>query len=126
MSRFYIDRPGLASIALTTDTSVLTGISNDYGYPRLFARQIEAHGQPGDILIALSTSGNSENILQGIHQAREQGLWILGLTGQTGGAMLDLCDLCLCAPSEDTPRIQECHIVIGHVLCASVEKALFL
>ena len=125
VSRFYIDRPGLASIALTTDTSILTAISNDYSYARLFARQIEALGQPGDVFIAISTSGHSDNIIQGIHQAREQGLSIIGLTGQTGGAMAALCDLCLCVPSEDTPRIQECHIVIGHILCAMVEKTLF-
>lgn len=125
VSRFYIDRPGLASIALTTDTSILTAISNDYGYARLFARQIEALGQPGDVFIAVSTSGHSENVIQGIQQAREQGLQVIGLTGQSGGTMAALCDLCLCVPSNDTPRIQECHILIGHILCAAVEKTLF-
>ncbi len=125
VSRFYIDRPGLAAIALTTDTSVLTAISNDYTYDRIFARQIEALARPGDILIAISTSGNSANILQGLHQARSQGLYCLGLTGQTGGRMHDLCDLCLCVPSQDTPRIQESHILLGHILCAAVEDTLY-
>ena len=125
VSRFYIDRPGLASIALTTDTSILTAVSNDYGYERLFARQIEALGQPGDIFIAISTSGNSNNVIQGIHQARQQDMQVIGLTGQTGGAMATLCDHCLSVPSNDTPRIQECHILIGHILCAAVEKTLF-
>ncbi len=125
VSRFYIDRPGLAAIALTTDTSALTAIGNDYTYDRIFARQIEALGQPGDILMAISTSGNSANILQGLHQARSQGLYCLGLSGQTGGEMYDLCDLCLCVPSQDTPRIQESHILFGHILCATVESTLY-
>lgn len=125
VGRFYTDRPSLAAIALTTDTSILTAVGNDYGYARLFARQIEALGQPDDILIALSTSGNSDNILQGIQQARTQQLKVIGLTGATGGAMVEHCDICLCVPSTDTPRIQECHILIGHILCAAIENTLF-
>ena len=125
VSRFYIDRPGLAALALTTDTSALTAISNDYAYDRIFARQIEALGQPGDTFIAISTSGNSVNILEGLYQARNQGLYCLGLTGQAGGEMRDLCDLCLCVPSQDTPRIQESHILLGHILCAVVESTLY-
>ena len=125
VGRFYTDRPSLAAIALTTDTSILTAVGNDYGYARLFARQIEGLGQPGDILIALSTSGNSDNILQGIQQARTQQLKVIGLTGATGGAMTEHCDICLCVPSTDTPRIQECHILLGHILCAAIENTLF-
>ncbi len=125
VSRFYIDRPGLAAIALTTDTSTLTAISNDYTYDRIFARQIEALARPGDIFIAISTSGNSANMLQALHQARSQNLYCLGLTGKTGGRMHGLCDLCLCVPSQDTPRIQESHILLGHILCATVEDTLY-
>jgi D-sedoheptulose 7-phosphate isomerase len=100
VSRFYFDRPALAAIALTTDTSILTEISNDYGYEDVFSRQIQALGQAGDVFIAISTSGNSPNILKAISQAKAQGLMVIGLTGRTGGKMKALCDLCLCAPSD--------------------------
>jgi D-sedoheptulose 7-phosphate isomerase len=125
VSRFYFDRPALAAIALTTDTSILTAIGNDYGYEDVFSRQIQALGQAGDVFIAISTSGNSPNILKAISQSKAQGLTVIGLTGRTGGKMKALCDLCLCAPSDSTPRIQECHLVLEHTLCACIEEALF-
>jgi D-sedoheptulose 7-phosphate isomerase len=125
VSRFYFDRPALPAIALTTDTSVLTAIGNDYGYADVFARQIAGLGQPGDVFIAISTSGNSPNILKALTTARDKGLVAVGLTGRHGGSMKALCDLCLCAPSDVTPRIQECHLIIEHALCAQIEQALF-
>ncbi|MEM9253812.1 MAG: D-sedoheptulose 7-phosphate isomerase [Pseudomonadota bacterium] len=125
VSRFNFDRPGLPAMALTTDTSILTAVGNDYGYEQLFRRQLEANAAPGDVFIAISTSGNSPNILEALHGARDMGITTLGLTGATGGAMRTLCDHCVCVPSNDTPRIQEAHILIGHTLCAMVERALF-
>ncbi len=125
VSRFYFDRPGLASVALTTDTSILTAIGNDYGYERVFARQIEANGVCGDVFIGISTSGNSKNILEAIHAAKARNIFVIGLTGDTGGLMADLCDICICIPSSETPRIQESHILVGHILCAIVEKEIF-
>ncbi|MBF0446584.1 MAG: D-sedoheptulose 7-phosphate isomerase [Magnetococcales bacterium] len=125
VSRFFFDRPALAAIALTTDSSILTAIGNDYGYERIFSRQIEGNGQPGDLFLAISTSGNSANILRGIEMARQKSLSVIGLTGATGGQMVDQCDLCLTVPSTVTPRIQEAHILIGHLLCAYIEKGFF-
>ena len=125
VSRFYFDRPGLPSLALTTDTSILTAIGNDYGYEKLFARQLQAMAQKGDIFIGISTSGNSKNILEGLDFCKKEGIFSLGLTGQSGGAMKDLCDLCIQVPSNETPRIQEAHILIGHIICATVEEELF-
>lgn len=125
VSRFYYDRPALSAIALTTDTSILTAIGNDYGYEQLFARQIEGLGVAGDLFIAISTSGNSPNILAGIAAAKKRGLKVVGLTGQNGGKMKALCDVCLCVPSSETPRIQESHILLGHLLCAHVEREIF-
>ncbi|MGB5614204.1 MAG: D-sedoheptulose 7-phosphate isomerase [Sedimenticolaceae bacterium] len=125
VSRFAFDRPALPAMALTTDTSILTAISNDYGYESLFSRQLEASGRPGDVFIAISTSGNSPNIVRALERAAEIGLASVGLTGATGGKMADLCLHCLNIPSTDTPRIQEGHITIGHILCASSEQALF-
>lgn len=125
VSRFYFDRPALASIALTTDTSALTAIGNDYGYELLFSRQLEANGVAGDIYIAISTSGNSRNILKSLESAKKLGIKTIGLTGSSGGKMKDLVDYCICVPSDETPRIQETHILIGHILCAAVEKELF-
>jgi len=125
VSRFNFDRPGLPALALTTDTSILTAVGNDYGYDQLFRRQIEANGVGGDVFLGISTSGNSPNILQALEAARLKGIMTFGLTGKTGGKMRELCDHCLCVPSEDTPRIQEAHILIGHTLCAMVEQALF-
>ncbi len=125
VSRFNFDRPGLPALALTTDTSILTAVGNDYGYEQLFRRQIEANGVGGDVFLGISTSGNSPNILQALKAARLKGIVTFGLTGKSGGEMRELCDHCLCVPSEDTPRIQEAHILIGHTLCAMVELALF-
>ena len=125
VSRFYYDRPGLPSFALTTDTSVLTAIGNDYGYERLFARQIEAVGVAGDIFFAISTSGNSPNILEAIRTAREKGLITVGMTGSNGGELAGLCDHCLRVPSDATPRIQEGHILLGHTVCQMIEAELF-
>ena len=125
VSRFNFDRPGLPALALTTDTSILTAVGNDYGYDKLFSRQIEANGVSGDIFLAISTSGNSPNILEGLVAARNNGIQTIGLTGKAGGKMRELCDHCIRVPSAETPRIQEAHILIGHTLCAMVELALF-
>jgi D-sedoheptulose 7-phosphate isomerase len=125
VSRFYFDRPALPSIALTTDTSALTAIGNDYGFEHLFSRQLEANGCSGDIYIAISTSGNSRNVLKSLESAKKLGIKTVGLTGRSGGKMKDMVDYCICVPSDETPRIQETHILIGHILCAAVEKELF-
>lgn len=125
VSRFNFDRPGLAAIALTTDTSILTAIGNDYGYDYVFARQVEALGRSGDVLFAISTSGNSKNILRALHAARATGIGVIGFTGQTGGAMAELCDLCFRMPSGETPKIQEGHEFIGHLLCNLIESEMF-
>lgn len=125
VSRFNYDRPGLASFALTVDTSVLTAIGNDYGYERLFERQVQACGKPGDVLIGMSTSGNSPNVLRAFAQARAMGIYTVALTGQTGGSMREAVDTCLRIPSTSTPRIQECHITLGHMICGLVEQIVF-
>ena len=125
VSRFAFDRPGLPAIALTTDTSILTAIGNDYGFERLFARQIQALGNAGDVFIAYSTSGKSPNILMALKEAREKGIVSVGLTGNRRGPMCDLCDHVLEMPSADTPKIQEGHLVLGHILCGLIERAMF-
>lgn len=125
VSRFAFDRPGLAAIALTTDTSILTAIGNDYGYEHLFARQVQAHGQKGDVFIGYSTSGKSANVLLAFEEARSRRLICIGLTGNRGGQMRELCDHLLEVPSADTPNIQEGHLVLGHILCGLVESAIF-
>jgi D-sedoheptulose 7-phosphate isomerase len=125
VSRFNFDRPGLAGIALTTDTSILTAIGNDYGYDYVFARQVEALGRGGDLLYILSTSGNSKNILRAIQAAREAGIGVIGFTGQGGGAMADLCDICFRMPSSETPKIQEGHEFLGHLICGLIESEMF-
>ena len=125
VSRFYYDRPGLAAIALTTDSSILTAIGNDYGYDYTFARQIEALGQAGDVFIAISTSGNSPNILRAAQAARARGMHVLGFTGRGGGKLAPLADICFRMPSDETPRIQEGHEFIGHLLCALIESQMF-
>ncbi|MBF7042051.1 D-sedoheptulose 7-phosphate isomerase [Campylobacter volucris] len=125
VSRFYFDRPGIASIALSTDTSILTAIGNDYGYENLFARQVQAQGNKGDVFIGISTSGNSKNILKALEICKEKEILSIGLSGASGGAMNELCDICIKVPSSCTPRIQESHILIGHILCAIVEEELF-
>jgi D-sedoheptulose 7-phosphate isomerase len=125
VSRFNYDRPGLPAFALTTDTSVLTAIGNDYGYERLFARQVEAVGNAGDVLVAIYTSGRSPNILEALRVARAKGLVTVGMTGRGGGRLPELCDHLLRTPSDATPRIQEGHIAMGHTICCLIELALF-
>ena len=125
VSRFYYDRPAAAALALTTDTSVLTAIGNDYGYDRVFERQVHGLGRPGDVLIAISTSGRSPNILKALAAARATGVVAVGFTGANGGDMVPLCDLCLRLPGDSTPLIQQLHIVAGHIVCALVEARLF-
>ncbi|MDP2424258.1 MAG: D-sedoheptulose 7-phosphate isomerase [Bacteroidales bacterium] len=123
--RFYFDRPPLDAEALHVNTSYLTAVANDYSFDEVFARLVKGRGRKGDVLIALSTSGNSPNILRAIEEARIAGLFVIGFTGKQGGKMKGLCDLLLQAPSNDTPRIQEIHILLGHIICQGVEENLF-
>lgn len=125
VSRFAFDRPGLPAMALTTDTSILTAIGNDYGYEKLFSRQIQAHDRQGDVFIGYSTSGTSPNILHAFQQAKKSALICIGLTGNRGGPMHDLCDYTFAVPSDDTPKIQEAHAVLGHIICGLVENEIF-
>jgi len=120
-----LDRPAMPAIALTTDSSILTAGANDIGYDNVFARQLEALGQEGDLFIAISTSGNSENLLRASKVAKEKNIRILGILGKDGGKQLALCDEAVIAPSGNTQRIQEMHIIIGHLLCELSEKALY-
>ena len=124
VSRFFFDRPGLPAIALSTDTSMLTAIGNDYGYDRLFSRQLQAQGKAGDVFIGISTSGNSKNIVAAVNEAKGMGIYSAVFCGQ-GGELGNLADLAVRVPSESTPHIQECHICIGHVICAIVESHIF-
>lgn len=123
--RFYLDREPLFAEALHVNTSFLTAVANDYRYEEVYARMVRAAGRPGDVLFALSTSGNSPNILRAIDDARRIGMVVVGMTGQSGGQMKDRCDLLLNVPSADTPRIQECHMLLGHAVCQQVEEVLF-
>lgn len=125
VSRFAFDRPGLPAIALTTDTSIITAIGNDYGYEMLFARQMQAHARRGDVFIAYTTSGGSPNIIAALQEAKKLGVICVGMTGNRGGPILKLCDFVLEVPSADTPKIQEGHAVLGHILCGLVERELF-
>lgn len=125
VSRFAFDRPGLPAVALTTDTSILTAIGNDYGYEKLFARQVQAQGKSGDVLIAYSTSGRSANILNALDEARRIGIVTIGMTGNRGGPIGNLCDYLLAVPSADTPKIQEGHLILGHIICGLIEDTLF-
>ncbi len=125
LSRLGWERAPIAALALTTDSSVITAIGNDYGFERIFERQIRGIGQEGDVLIAISTSGRSPNILRAIAAAREKGLKVIGFTGGNGGTMAALCDLTLKAPSDSTPIIQQIHLTAAHILCALVEERLF-
>jgi D-sedoheptulose 7-phosphate isomerase len=125
VGRFNYDRPPAAALALTTDSSVVTAIANDYGYARVFERQILGLGRPGDVFIAISTSGRSPNILRAIAAARERGLTVVGFTGRGGGDMAALCDLCLKVPAEPTPLVQQLHITAAHIICGLVEERLF-
>ncbi|MCX8174407.1 MAG: D-sedoheptulose 7-phosphate isomerase [Thermoplasmata archaeon] len=122
VSKFYVDRGALASIALTTNTSILTAVANDYDFDRVFVRQVEALGKKGDVLVGISTSGNSKNVIAAMKKAREMGIATVGFTGETGGAMKDWSDILLNVPSKDTPRIQEAHITAGHIICYLIEK----
>ncbi len=125
VSRFRIERPGLPAIALSTDTSILTAIGNDYGFDRVFSRQVEALASPGDAVIGISTSGNSRNILKAFEVARQAGCTTIGFLGNGGGSIKDLCDIPLIMPSSDTPRIQEGHITAIHIICDLVEQGMF-
>ncbi len=122
VGRYRKDRPGMAAIALTTDSSILTSVSNDYGYDHVFSRQVEGLAKQGDVLIAISTSGNSPNVLNAIKTARDKGCKVVGFTGNDGGKMQSACDLNLVVPARDTARIQEMHILIGHTLCGLIEE----
>jgi D-sedoheptulose 7-phosphate isomerase len=125
VGRYLHERPGLPVMALTVNSSSLTAIANDYSYDAVFARQLEALGSAGDMVIGISTSGNSRNVLLAIEAAKRKGMTSVGLTGQGGGQLKDLADRCICVPSADTPRVQEVHILIGHILCEIVEAELF-
>lgn len=125
VSRLRYNRPGLAGIALTTDTSALTAIGNDYSFETIFSRQVESIGQAGDVFVGISTSGKSPNILKAFEAAKEKGMYALGLTGADAPLMVNRCDLVLNVPSKETPKIQECHIMFGHIICAIVEDVLF-
>jgi D-sedoheptulose 7-phosphate isomerase len=125
VSRLNFDRPGLAAFALTTDTSVLTAIGNDYGYDRLFARQLNAVGSAGDVFVGISTSGRSPNILRALEEGRRKNLITVGLTGTISCDMQSLCDYCIAVPSSETPKIQEGHIILGHIICGLIEREIF-
>jgi D-sedoheptulose 7-phosphate isomerase len=123
--RYLVDRPGLAAVSLTTNSSSLTAIGNDFGYDAVFARQLEGLGSPGDVLVALTTSGRSASVLQAVHTAHACGMTVIGFTGAKGRDFASQCDLALVAPGALTPRIQEAHITLGHTLCELVERAMF-
>ena len=125
VGRFLLERKALPAIALTTDTSILTAVGNDYGFDEVFKRQIEALAEPGDVVIGISTSGNSANVEKAMQAAREKGCRTIGLLGRDGGRVAALCDVELIVPAQCTPHIQEAHLVIIHILCALVEQALF-
>lgn len=125
VNRFRLDRQPLPALALTADNAIVTAIGNDYGYDEVFSRQVVAHGQPGDVFLGITTSGQSGNVLAAARMARSLGLQVIGLTGADGGALAALSDICLCVPSTVTARIQECHLLIEHVLCDYVEQGLF-
>lgn len=125
VGRYGFDRPSIPSIALTTDTSNLTAIGNDYGYDKVFSRQMEGMGSEGDLFIGISTSGNSVNIINAITAAKAKGVKTVALVGRDGGEMARIADIAIIVPSNDTPRIQESHILIGHMICDIIEKELF-
>jgi D-sedoheptulose 7-phosphate isomerase len=125
VGRYGFDRPSIPSLALTTDTSNLTAIGNDYGYDQIFSRQLEGMGSEGDLFIGISTSGNSQNIIKAFEVARAKKITTVALTGRDGGEMAKMADIALIVPSNETPRIQESHILIGHIICDIIEKELF-
>lgn len=124
VGRYLLERPPLPALALHANTSSVTAIANDYGYDQVFARQLQALAAPGDVAVAISTSGNSRSVLEAVTAARKIGVTTIGLTGAEGGRMREMVDVLIAAPSNDTPRIQECHILVGHALCDAVEQAL--
>ncbi len=125
VGRYGFDRPSIPSLALTTDTSCLTAIGNDYGYDKVFSRQLEGMGQNGDLFIGISTSGNSKNIINAFEVAKQKGIKTVALVGKDGGEMAKIADIALVVPSDSTPRIQESHILIGHIICDIIEKEIF-
>jgi D-sedoheptulose 7-phosphate isomerase len=125
LGKFYLHRKALQAVALNTNGSILTAVANDYSYDDVFSRQVEGLGREGDILIGISTSGNSKNVINAIKKAKEMGIKTIGLSGKNGGKMKELSDICICVPSNSTPRIQEAHITIGHVICEIVEREMF-
>lgn len=125
VGRFAFDRAPLPALALSVNSSCVTAIGNDYGFDQVFSRQIEALGRPGDVAIGISTSGNSPNVIRALSVARGMGLHTVGLTGRIGGELKETADQCICVPSTSTPRVQECHILIGHIISELVEQALF-
>lgn len=125
LGRFYVDRPPLASLALADNTAAMTAIGNDYAYEEVFARQVRGLGRPGDVAIGLTTSGGSKNVVAGLSAAREAGLVTVAFTGSRGGAVADVAEHVFCAPSDDTPRVQEIHMLVGHTICELVERELF-
>ncbi len=125
VGRFEKDRAGLPALALATNSSSITAIGNDYGYDAIFQRQVQALAVPGDVFFGFTTSGNSNNIIAAVQECRAKGIASIGMTGESGGSLLELCDYCFCVPSSNTARIQEAHITVGHILCSLVENALF-
>jgi D-sedoheptulose 7-phosphate isomerase len=125
VGRYRTERRALPALALTVNTSSLTAIGNDYGFDVVFSRQIEAFGVSGDVALGISTSGSSENIVRALHRAKEMGMKTVALTGATGGRLKSSVDYCLSVPSSDTPRVQECHILLGHIICEIVERRLY-
>ena len=123
--RFYTDRPPLYAEALHVNSSYMTAVANDYGYEATYARMVEAAGRKGDVLLGISTSGNSPNVVRAMQKAKEIGMLTVGFTGKDGGKMKDICDIMICVPSVDTPRIQEAHILIGHIICQLIEEDMF-
>ena len=125
VGRFAFERPALPALALSVNTSCVTAIGNDYGFDQVFSRQIEAIGRPGDVAVGITTSGNSPNVLRAVTAARKVGLHTVGLTGRGGGKLKECVDHCICVPSDETPRIQECHTLVGHIISELVEHELF-
>ena len=123
--RFYTDRPPLYAEALHVNSSFMTAVANDYGYEATYARMVEAAGKKGDVLVGISTSGNSANVVKAIQKANELGMITVGFTGNNGGAMRHICDIMISSPSDDTPRVQEVHILIGHIICQLIEQEMF-
>lgn len=121
VGRFRVEREGLPALALTTDTSVITAIANDYGYDEIFRRQLEAWGRPGDVAIGISTSGKSRNVVKALDYANYAHILTIGLTGMGGGEVFNVADTCIVVPSRDTAHVQECHIAIGHILCEAID-----